>query len=83
VGTLGTTTDAMGEDMRNYIDQRMLLHDSLPVWIPDAEFEDCYDEFCHQNKVSTLLDAGGNFQDLLSLPDFDKALAKEVKERRS
>jgi trehalose 6-phosphate synthase/phosphatase len=21
---------------------------SLPVWIPDAEFEGCYDEFCHQ-----------------------------------
>jgi trehalose 6-phosphate synthase/phosphatase len=23
-------------------------HCSLPVWIPDAEFESCYDEFCHQ-----------------------------------
>lgn len=24
------------------------MHSSLPVWIPDAEFESCYDEFCHQ-----------------------------------
>ncbi|EGO28773.1 glycosyltransferase family 20 protein [Serpula lacrymans var. lacrymans S7.9] len=23
-------------------------HCSLPVWIPDDEFESCYDEFCHQ-----------------------------------
>lgn len=23
-------------------------HESLPVWIPDDEFEKCYDEFCHQ-----------------------------------
>jgi trehalose 6-phosphate synthase/phosphatase len=24
------------------------LCSSVPVWIPDAEFENCYDEFCHQ-----------------------------------
>lgn len=24
------------------------MHSSLPVWIPDAELESCYDEFCHQ-----------------------------------
>lgn len=21
---------------------------SLPVWVPDADFDSCYDEFCHQ-----------------------------------
>ena len=26
----------------------LVEHDRLPVWIPDAEFEKCYDEFCHQ-----------------------------------
>ncbi|KAJ3496620.1 hypothetical protein NLJ89_g10458 [Agrocybe chaxingu] len=49
VGTLGTPTDGFGEDLRKDIDKRMLAqHASLPVWIPDAEFQSCYDEFCHQ-----------------------------------
>ncbi|KAJ7293788.1 alpha,alpha-trehalose-phosphate synthase [Mycena rebaudengoi] len=49
VGTVGTTTDDFSEPLRRAIDKRMLVeHASLPVWIPDAEFESCYDEFCHQ-----------------------------------
>ena len=49
VGTLGTCTDEFGEDLRKDIDSRMLAQrSSLPVWIPDAEFSICYDEFCHQ-----------------------------------
>jgi hypothetical protein len=53
VGTLGTCTDGFGDDLRKDIDNRMLAQrDSLPVWIPDAEFQSCYDEFCHQVGVS-------------------------------
>jgi trehalose-6-phosphate synthase len=48
VGTLGTHTDSMGDDLRKCIDQKMSEQHSLPIWIPDAEFESCYDEFCHQ-----------------------------------
>jgi trehalose 6-phosphate synthase complex regulatory subunit len=49
IGTLGTNTDILGDSLRKDIDKRMLeQYDSQPVWIPDAEFESCYDEFCHQ-----------------------------------
>ena len=49
VGTLGTCTDEFGEDLRKDINSRMLAQrSSIPVWIPDAEFESFYDEFCHQ-----------------------------------
>ncbi|KAF8890790.1 glycosyltransferase family 20-domain-containing protein [Gymnopilus junonius] len=49
VGTLGTPTDGFDGTLRRDIDERMLAQrDSLPVWIPDAEFQGCYDEFCHQ-----------------------------------
>ncbi|KAJ7693561.1 alpha,alpha-trehalose-phosphate synthase [Mycena rosella] len=49
VGTIGTHTDSFSEPLRRAIDRRMQVeHASLPVWIPDAEFESCYDEFCHQ-----------------------------------
>ncbi|KAG8215355.1 glycosyltransferase family 20 protein [Butyriboletus roseoflavus] len=49
VGTLGNSTDAFGPDLRDSIDSRMReLCGSVPVWIPDVEFESCYDEFCHQ-----------------------------------
>ncbi|KAG1793553.1 glycosyltransferase family 20 protein [Suillus plorans] len=49
VGTLGSSTDAYNTELKASIDRRMKeLHSSLPVWIPDAEFESCYDEFCHQ-----------------------------------
>lgn len=55
VGTLGTCTDEFGEDLRKEINSRMLAQSSsLPVWIPDAEFESCYDEFCHQVRVYSL-----------------------------
>lgn len=39
-----------------------------------------YKEFCRQNKVQTLLNAGGNFQDITALPDVDADLANAVKE---
>lgn len=49
VGTLGTCTDDFGENVRRDIDTHMFAEQSsLPVWIPDAEFQSCYDEFCHQ-----------------------------------
>ena len=56
VGTLGTCTDGFGDDLRKDIDSRMLAQrSSLPVWIPDAEFQSCYDEFCHQVSCVSLL----------------------------
>ncbi|KAI5891466.1 uncharacterized protein SCHCODRAFT_02629180 [Schizophyllum commune H4-8] len=49
VGTLGMQTDSCSPKLRRDIDRRMAKdHQSLPVWIPDDEFEKCYDEFCHQ-----------------------------------
>ncbi|KAF7310535.1 Alpha,alpha-trehalose-phosphate synthase [Mycena chlorophos] len=49
VGALGTHTDCFSEPLRRAVDKRMLVeHASVPVWIPDAEFESAYDEFCHQ-----------------------------------
>ncbi|KAF9241274.1 glycosyltransferase family 20 protein [Melanogaster broomeanus] len=49
VGTLGNSTDKFGPELRSNIDVRMRqMCSSVPVWIPDAEFESCYDEFCHQ-----------------------------------
>lgn len=49
VGTLGTHTDGYKESLKKNVDRRMLeKHESVPVWIPDGEFEKCYDEFCHQ-----------------------------------
>ena len=37
-----------------------------------------YMEFCRQNKVPSLLSAGGDFRDLGTLSDFDTALAETV-----
>lgn len=49
VGVLGTPTDRFDKDLREDINMRMReAASSLPVWIPDAEFAKCYDEFCHQ-----------------------------------
>ncbi|KAH8101288.1 glycosyltransferase family 20-domain-containing protein [Cristinia sonorae] len=49
VGTLGTNTDKFKESLKRNMEWRMREeHESLPVWIPDAEFASCYDEFCHQ-----------------------------------
>lgn len=46
---LGGPTDTYDDDLRRDIDVKMRKeYDSLPVWIPDAEFSKCYDEFCHQ-----------------------------------
>ncbi|KAH8112031.1 glycosyltransferase family 20-domain-containing protein [Phellopilus nigrolimitatus] len=49
IGVLGTPTDTFDKDLRRDINNRMRLeNNSVPVWIPDAEFSKCYDEFCHQ-----------------------------------
>ncbi|KAF8494922.1 alpha-trehalose-phosphate synthase [Russula emetica] len=49
VGTLGTNTDLFKEPLRRKIDHRMTEeYDSSPVWIPDGEFTQYYDNFCHQ-----------------------------------
>lgn len=49
VGTLGTNTDGFKESLRRNMEWRMREEcSSVPVWIPDAEFAKCYDEFCHQ-----------------------------------
>lgn len=54
VGTLGTPTDDFKEDLRTSIDDRLRSRrDSVPVWIPDAEFQSAYDEFCHQVRSAT------------------------------
>jgi trehalose 6-phosphate synthase/phosphatase len=56
IGTLGTNTDMLGEGLRKDIDKKMMEKcDSQPVWIPDAEFESCYDEFCHQVGLECML----------------------------
>ncbi|KAI0270653.1 alpha-trehalose-phosphate synthase [Gloeopeniophorella convolvens] len=49
VGTLGTNTDFFKDHLRRNIDRRMgEEYDSSPVWIPDEEFTQYYDNFCHQ-----------------------------------
>ncbi|EKM52411.1 glycosyltransferase family 20 protein [Phanerochaete carnosa HHB-10118-sp] len=49
VGTLGANTDSFKESLKRNMEWRLREEqDSLPVWIPDAEFASCYDEFCHQ-----------------------------------
>lgn len=49
VGTLGVGTDGFRESLKRNMEWRMRDEaESLPVWIPDAEFASCYDEFCHQ-----------------------------------
>ena len=54
VGTLGTHTDSFKDNLKRSIDKRMFEKvESVPVWIPDAEFEKCYDEFCHQARPIT------------------------------
>jgi trehalose 6-phosphate synthase/phosphatase len=55
IGTLGTNTDMLGEGLRKDIDKKMMEKcDSQPVWIPDPEFESCYDEFCHQVRLDRI-----------------------------
>lgn len=49
VGVLGIGTDTMDQNLRNDIEAKMHAEkNSQPVWMPDAEFASCYDEFCHQ-----------------------------------
>lgn len=39
-----------------------------------------FEEFCRQNKVKAMLNVGGDFKDLLSLPNFTSDLADAVKD---
>ena len=49
VGTLGTNTDSFKDPLRRNIEYRLAEeYDSSPVWIPDVEFTQHYDNFCHQ-----------------------------------
>lgn len=49
VGTLGMNSDSFKESLKRNMEWRMREdHDSIPVWIPDADFASAYDEFCHQ-----------------------------------
>ncbi|TFY58376.1 hypothetical protein EVJ58_g6450, partial [Rhodofomes roseus] len=49
VGTLGVNTDGFRESLKRNMEWRMRDEcGSVPVWIPDAEFAGCYDEYCHQ-----------------------------------
>jgi trehalose-6-phosphate synthase len=56
VGTLGTATDGFNDVTRAEVDARLRdEYEAVPVWIPDAEFGKCYDEFCHQVGSGVLL----------------------------
>ncbi|KAI0742614.1 glycosyltransferase family 20-domain-containing protein [Daedaleopsis nitida] len=49
VGTLGINSDGFRESLRRNMEWRLREErDSIPVWIPDADFAGCYDEYCHQ-----------------------------------
>lgn len=62
IGVLGTPTDKFDKELRDDINQKMRREvSSVPVWIPDTEFSKCYDEFCHQVRIS----------DPLSRPEID------------
>ncbi len=70
VGVLGTPTDKLGNDLRDDVDFKMRKEaQCLPVWIPDAEFSKCYDEFCHRVSFVML-----SFCDLFLMPISSKVL---------
>lgn len=49
VGIIDSPTDDFSEDLRVDLELKYQSeHDSLPVWITDAEFAGCYDGYCHQ-----------------------------------
>ncbi|KIY50195.1 glycosyltransferase family 20 protein [Fistulina hepatica ATCC 64428] len=49
VGVLGCNTDSFTPAFRDKIERTLRTHHAAqPVWIPDAEFTSCYDDFCHQ-----------------------------------
>lgn len=49
VGIIDSPTDEFSEDLRVDLELKyQSQHDSLPVWITDAEFAGCYDGYCHQ-----------------------------------
>ncbi|KAK0492831.1 alpha,alpha-trehalose-phosphate synthase [Armillaria luteobubalina] len=50
VGTLGVETDTWSDTLRQRTSTRLRAggYESEVVWVEDAVFEGCYDEFCHQ-----------------------------------
>ncbi|KAG7443758.1 uncharacterized protein BT62DRAFT_953038 [Guyanagaster necrorhizus] len=50
VGTLGVETDSWSDTLRQRTSTRLRAggYESEVVWVEDAVFEGCYDEFCHQ-----------------------------------
>ncbi|KAH7902818.1 glycosyltransferase family 20-domain-containing protein, partial [Hygrophoropsis aurantiaca] len=50
VGTLPRPADDFAQGpLREAVERRLRdEYECCPVWIPDPEFESCYDEFCHQ-----------------------------------
>ncbi|KAG8894560.1 hypothetical protein FRB99_001137, partial [Tulasnella sp. 403] len=55
VGIIDSPTDDFSEDLRVDLELKyQAQHDSLPVWITDAEFAGCYDVYCHQVLWPTL-----------------------------
>ncbi|KAG9043488.1 hypothetical protein FS837_009481 [Tulasnella sp. UAMH 9824] len=55
VGIIDSPTDEFSEDLRVDLELKyQSQHDSLPVWITDAEFAGCYDGYCHQVLWPTL-----------------------------
>ncbi|KAG9012855.1 hypothetical protein FRB94_005001 [Tulasnella sp. JGI-2019a] len=55
VGIIDSPTDDFSEDLRVDLELKYhSQHDSVPVWITDAEFGGCYDVYCHQVLWPTL-----------------------------
>lgn len=48
VGIVGPETDDLGSEAKQSIEKKLAEHDSVPVWVSDADFSGCYDSFCHQ-----------------------------------
>ncbi|KAG8963789.1 hypothetical protein FRC03_002549 [Tulasnella sp. 419] len=55
VGIVDSPTDGFSEDLKVDLELRYQAeHNSLPVWVSDAEFSGAYDTFCHQVLWPTL-----------------------------
>ncbi|KIK68474.1 glycosyltransferase family 20 protein [Collybiopsis luxurians FD-317 M1] len=51
VGCLGVRTDDWSPRLRERVEEALPQGEDsveVPVWVKDADFEGCYDEFCHQ-----------------------------------
>ncbi|KDQ16896.1 glycosyltransferase family 20 protein [Botryobasidium botryosum FD-172 SS1] len=49
IGVVDAATDSIATDVKGDIERKLWDdHESLPVWVTDSEFSQCYDVFCHQ-----------------------------------